>query len=410
MKFIGLPKNTGNSGRSRFSTFVGIGIIVLLAFSCVVGTDTLLSGSRSKKNKEYDQVNNIEYKAGSTELETTATVAETAVADKKVAEDEPSLADADRDSFKSSKTGSKLETGADTGAAGAVGATDATTTTSSESSEETSEATTSSETTVPETTSEPTPEPTEKPEPTNTPTPKSTPTPKPAWTESPMSGTFYVNGEVNVRSGPGTDYPITKTLHAGDAIEVVAITNTGWYRTIRDTYVLADLCSDEKPATPTPTPRPEPTNTPVPKPEPDRDPTPVPTPTPTPVPETKPEPTPEPTEPEKPSNPEKGSMRLVGADFKVTFYGPDYAGPGTDNRTTRTGTICTEGRTIAVDPNVIPLGSTVYVENDPLGGDGYYIAEDTGYGVDGHTIDIFAEDGESGNHPTLYDVKVYIVY
>lgn len=100
-------------------------------------------------------------------------------------------------------------------------------------------------------------------------------------------------------------------------------------------------------------------------------------------------------------------MTLVGTDFRITFYGPDWAGPGTNNRTTCTGTSAQEGRTIAVDPSVIPLGSTVYIENDPLGGDGYYIAEDTGSGVDGHSIDIFAEDGESRS--TLRGYTVYIV-
>ena len=100
-------------------------------------------------------------------------------------------------------------------------------------------------------------------------------------------------------------------------------------------------------------------------------------------------------------------MTLVGTDFKITFYGPDYAGPGTDNRTTATGTTCCEGRTVAVDPSVIPTGTKIYIENDPLGGDGYYIAEDTGWGVDGHHIDIFAEDGESMN--TLRGYTVYIV-
>lgn len=39
---------------------------------------------------------------------------------------------------------------------------------------------------------------------------------------------------------------------------------------------------------------------------------------------------------------------------------------------------------IAVDPSVIPLGTTVYIEDL-----GYYVAEDTGGGVIGNHIDVY---------------------
>lgn len=41
------------------------------------------------------------------------------------------------------------------------------------------------------------------------------------------------------------------------------------------------------------------------------------------------------------------------------------------------------GRTIAVDPNVIPLGSTVLINGQE------YIAEDTGGAIRGNIIDMF---------------------
>lgn len=53
---------------------------------------------------------------------------------------------------------------------------------------------------------------------------------------------------------------------------------------------------------------------------------------------------------------------------------------------TASGTTPKEGRTIAVDKNVIPLGSKVYIE-----GYGYYIAEDTGSAIKGNRIDIYFE-------------------
>lgn len=71
------------------------------------------------------------------------------------------------------------------------------------------------------------------------------------------------------------------------------------------------------------------------------------------------------------------------AVFKLTAYCacPKCCGKWA-NGITATGTTATQGRTIAVYPSQIPLGSTVYIE-----GYGAYVAEDTGvgYGV----IDVY---------------------
>lgn len=56
---------------------------------------------------------------------------------------------------------------------------------------------------------------------------------------------------------------------------------------------------------------------------------------------------------------------------------------------TATGTVPTQGRTIAVDPSVIPYGSRVSIE-----GMGTYIAEDCGGGVKRDHIDIFFDTHE----------------
>ena len=61
-------------------------------------------------------------------------------------------------------------------------------------------------------------------------------------------------------------------------------------------------------------------------------------------------------------------------------------GCGTGDGYTATMTRPEEGRTIAVDPEVIPLGSDVWVE-----GLGWMVAEDTGGAIKGNTIDIFME-------------------
>ena len=55
---------------------------------------------------------------------------------------------------------------------------------------------------------------------------------------------------------------------------------------------------------------------------------------------------------------------------------------------TKSGTIPQEGRTIAVDPDVIPLGTQVLIDGQ------IYTAEDTGSAVKGNVIDIYFSDHE----------------
>ena len=118
--------------------------------------------------------------------------------------------------------------------------------------------------------------------------------------------------------------------------------------------------------------------------------TPKPTPTPTPTPKPTPMPTPAP-----------GSLTSLGT-FKITYYGPT-------GHNTYTGTACEQGKTVAVDPSVIPLGTKIYIEGSPLSGyDGYFTAEDTGSAVQGKIIDIYADDGESSSYGTG-SYTVYIV-
>lgn len=66
--------------------------------------------------------------------------------------------------------------------------------------------------------------------------------------------------------------------------------------------------------------------------------------------------------------------------FTFTAYGSDcFRCSGR----TASGTVPEKGRTIAVDPDLIPLGSEVMI-------DGYiYIAEDTGGAIKGNKIDMF---------------------
>ena len=72
---------------------------------------------------------------------------------------------------------------------------------------------------------------------------------------------------------------------------------------------------------------------------------------------------------------------------------------------TSTGTKVTEGRTIAVDPDVIPLGWWVYIE-----GLGFRRAEDTGGSVKGNKIDVyFNNEAYARKFGTKRGYKVYVI-
>lgn len=89
------------------------------------------------------------------------------------------------------------------------------------------------------------------------------------------------------------------------------------------------------------------------------------------------------------AEPKQAEAEPDGTDniFKIYAYCPceKCCGSGAAG-ITATGTTATAGRTIAVDPDVIPLGSTVIIDGNE------YIAEDTGGGIKGKTIDLFMSD------------------
>lgn len=76
-------------------------------------------------------------------------------------------------------------------------------------------------------------------------------------------------------------------------------------------------------------------------------------------------------------------------DVSMTAYSSEESGIGTR---TASGTRVTEGRTIAVDPSVIPIGWWVYIE-----GVGFRRAEDTGGAIKGHKIDVYYESLSRAN-------------
>ncbi len=81
--------------------------------------------------------------------------------------------------------------------------------------------------------------------------------------------------------------------------------------------------------------------------------------------------------------------------FTITYYWP---GEDRYGKLTSTGTIAKEGKTIAVDPSIIPYGSIIKINGNE------YIAQDCGGAIKGNKIDVFVER----QRYQKYTVEVFI--
>ena len=88
------------------------------------------------------------------------------------------------------------------------------------------------------------------------------------------------------------------------------------------------------------------------------------------------------------------NWRCLG-QFVITYYWP---GEDVYGRLTSTGAIAEEGRTIAVDPSIIPYGSIVLINGNE------YVAQDCGGAIKGNKIDIFVDNPKMQK----YTVEIYI--
>ena len=75
--------------------------------------------------------------------------------------------------------------------------------------------------------------------------------------------------------------------------------------------------------------------------------------------------------------------------YRITAYCACEKCCGKSDGITATGTIATEGRTIAVDPNVIPYGTEVIINGHT------YVAEDCGGAINGNSIDMYFDSHEA---------------
>ncbi|MBO4449136.1 MAG: SH3 domain-containing protein [Clostridiales bacterium] len=240
------------------------------------------------------------------------------------------------------------------------------TTTTTETEEETTEPTSETAETTEETT-EPTEETTEaETEPT-----KNTTKAPGKVTETAFKRTVYARAIVNIRTGPGTSYKVIRKVNIWKPINVIAKTSNGWYKTADGGYVKQSLTTLTAPK---PTATPKPTKAPTKKPT------------------------------KATTTTKKSTIKKTnGVKCKITFYGPVLYkrkdGSTFYSTTTATGTKCKQGQTCAADWSVFPKKSWVYIENDPLGGDGLYKVEDTGR-FKGNWIDIYVDSAKG--HNTCY--------
>lgn len=95
-------------------------------------------------------------------------------------------------------------------------------------------------------------------------------------------------------------------------------------------------------------------------------------------------------------------------EFKLTAYCPCAKCCGKwANGITATGTTATEGRTVAVDPVVIPYGATVTVYFSD-GTSHSYTAEDCGGGIKGNRLDIYFDDHQTALQFGVQHAYVYM--
>ena len=93
-------------------------------------------------------------------------------------------------------------------------------------------------------------------------------------------------------------------------------------------------------------------------------------------------------ETEAPTTPVEEPELVSLGTFKVTHYCPCAKCCGKSDGITATGTVATPGRTLAVDPSVIPYGSIVVLRYED-GTEEDYIAEDCGGAINGNKVDVF---------------------
>ena len=101
----------------------------------------------------------------------------------------------------------------------------------------------------------------------------------------------------------------------------------------------------------------------------------------------------------------KNESRVYLGNFKITHYCACTKCCGKNAQgITASGKKVEENKTIAVDPNVIKLGSKVYID-----GYGYMEAQDTGSAIKGNIIDVYVADHQEALNLGVVYTDVWLV-
>lgn len=110
----------------------------------------------------------------------------------------------------------------------------------------------------------------------------------------------------------------------------------------------------------------------------------------------------QPTATEETTEAETEPELVLLGEYKLTAYCPCVKCCNKDDGITATMTVATQGRTIAVDPKIIPYGSTVIINGHE------YVAEDCGGSIKQNRIDIFFDSHEDALDFGVQYAKVFL--
>ena len=109
----------------------------------------------------------------------------------------------------------------------------------------------------------------------------------------------------------------------------------------------------------------------------------------------------------------ESKLRKVTGGARITGYcACEKCCPGTSDGVTATGTKAQEGRTVAVDPSVIPYGTKLMIKGpngEWLNNGQPFIAEDCGGAIDNYDVDIYYDSHNEAYRGTKYNCEIYIV-
>lgn len=102
----------------------------------------------------------------------------------------------------------------------------------------------------------------------------------------------------------------------------------------------------------------------------------------------------------QPTTPPEPEREFIGT-YTLTAYCGCCQCCGKSDGITSTGTHAEQGRTVAVDPSVIPYGTRLLID------DNYYIAEDCGGAIQGNRIDVYFNDHQQALNYGVQTIDVY---